>query len=396
MAAEEPIWSVSEVNRAIREMLENSMYPFWMKGEVSNYTAHRSGHVYLTLKDQNSQIRAVYFGGAGACRELGLGNGSLVETYGRLTVYEPRGEYQFTIRTLRPAGLGTLQQRFEELKRKLAAEGLFDAARKRPIPQLPRCIGVITSPSGAAIRDFLQIIQRRFPRIQLRIYPCAVQGENAAREVASGIEYFNRTGQAEVLVITRGGGSMEDLWPFNDEQLARTIAASRIPVISAVGHEIDFTIADFAADLRAPTPSAAAELVIQQQEELQRQLDRARKDLARGLEMALNRRRAVLQNFENRLLQHEPRRLLIRWARQLDEADTRLCRHAERKRDELRRRCELLAARLAAFDPEAQVRRGYTILRDAESGEVIRSADQPRGRKLRARLADGSLSLTVD
>ena len=273
------IWSVSDVNRAVREIVEGALLPFWMSGEIGSLTLHRSGHAYFTMKDAKSQLRAVYFGGAAVCTRLGVANGSLVEAFGNLTVYEVRGEYQFGIKQLRLAGVGGLQQRFEELRRKLAAEGLFDPEKKKPIPLLPRRIGVVTSPSGAAVRDFLQIINRRFPNVNVRIYPCAVQGAGAAEQVARGVEFFNRADGADVIVVTRGGGSMEDLWPFNEEVLARAVAASRIPVVSAVGHEIDFTICDFAADLRVPTPSAAAELVIGRREEMLRGLERSEKDM---------------------------------------------------------------------------------------------------------------------
>ena len=266
MEAPEQIWEVSDVNRAVREIVEGSLLPFWLRGEVGSLVLHRSGHAYFTLKDTNSQLRAVFFGGAAQCAKLGVANGSMIEAFGNLTVYEVRGEYQFSARRLRLAGLGDLQRRFEEVRRRLAAEGLFDQERKRPIPVLPKRIGVVTSPTGAAIRDFLQIINRRFPNVNIRIYPCMVQGQGAAEQVARGVEFFNRTGGADVIVVTRGGGSMEDLWPFNEERLARAVAASAIPVISAVGHEIDFTICDFAADLRVPTPSAAAELVIGKRE----------------------------------------------------------------------------------------------------------------------------------
>ena len=211
-----PIWSVSDANSAVRDLVENSFMPFWLRGEISNLVIHRSGHVYLSLKDERSQIRAVYFGGAAAVRELQLQNGALIEAHGRLTVYEVRGEYQFSIRTIRPTGLGELQRRFEELKRKLEGEGLFAPERKRPIPALPRAVGVITSPTGAAIRDFLQIVDRRFPNLPVKIYPAQVQGTGAAAQVAAGIEFFNRAGNVEVLVVTRGGGSMEDLWPFKE------------------------------------------------------------------------------------------------------------------------------------------------------------------------------------
>ena len=324
------IWSVSDVNHAVREIVEGALLPFWMAGEVGSLTLHRSGHAYFTMKDAKSQIRAVYFGGAAACTRLGIANGSMIEAFGNLSVYEVRGEYQFGIRQLRPAGVGDLRMRFEELKRRLAAEGLFDQERKRPIPKLPGRIGVVTSPSGAAIRDFLQIINRRFPNVNVRIYPCAVQGAGAAEQVARGVEFFNRTDGADVIVVTRGGGSMEDLWPFNEEILARAVASSRIPVVSAVGHEIDFSICDFAADLRVPTPSAAAELVIGRREEMVRELDRSEKDMRYALESALSQARARLDRAAGSFVFREPAHLVRMRRQQLDELDTRLGTAAER------------------------------------------------------------------
>ncbi|MDD2480102.1 MAG: exodeoxyribonuclease VII large subunit, partial [Victivallaceae bacterium] len=226
------IWNVSEVNAVVRELLENSMMPFWLRGEIGTLSIQRSGNVYITLKDQRSQVRGVFFSGANVMKRLRLGIGSEVEVFGQLTVYEVRGEYQFSVRSIRPVGFGDLQRRFEELKKRLSAEGLFDSDRKKTIPLLPRCVGVITSPDGAAIRDFLQIAQRRFPGLPVRIYPAPVQGADAAAKLVKGIEFFNRAGCADVLVLTRGGGSMEDLWPFNEEILVRAVAASAIPVIS--------------------------------------------------------------------------------------------------------------------------------------------------------------------
>ncbi|MBQ9502080.1 MAG: exodeoxyribonuclease VII large subunit [Lentisphaeria bacterium] len=213
---EAPVLTVSDANRAVRDVVEGSFGPFWLTGEVGSMILHRSGHAYFTLKDARTQIKACFFGGVSTCRQLNVENGSLIEAFGQLTVYEARGEYQFSARTMRLAGVGKLQQQFEAVKAKLEAEGLFSLDRKKPIPLLPRRIGVVTSPSGAAIRDFLQIIGRRFPNVTIRIYPCLVQGEEAARQVAAGVEFFNRTDGCDVIVVTRGGGSMEDLWCFND------------------------------------------------------------------------------------------------------------------------------------------------------------------------------------
>lgn len=391
------IWSVSEVNRAVREIVEGALLPFWMSGEVGSLTLHRSGHVYFTMKDAKSQLRAVYFGGAAACTRLGIANGSLVEAFGNLTVYEVRGEYQFGIKQLRIAGVGGLQQRFEELRRKLAAEGLFDPERKKPIPLLPRRIGVVTSPSGAAIRDFLQIINRRFPNVNVRIYPCAVQGAGAAEQVARGVEFFNRTDGADVIVVTRGGGSMEDLWPFNEEVLARAVAASRIPVVSAVGHEIDFTICDFAADLRVPTPSAAAELVIGKREEMLRGLERSEKDMRHTLDAALSQVKARLDRAAGSFVFREPAHLVRMRRQQLDELDTRLTTAAERIHTRFRSRLEKLESTLSALDPRRQLERGYAILFDPTQEKPVTSISGiTSGTPLVAQLSDGNLRLTVD
>ena len=389
------IWEVSDVNRNVREIIEGTFLPFWIRGEVGSITLHRAGHAYFTLKDRTSQLRSVFFNGVRKCEELGVANGTTIEAFGNLTVYEPRGEYQFSIRQLRIAGMGSLQQRFEETKRKLAAEGLFDPARKRPIPALPRRIGVITSPDGAAIRDFLQIINRRFPNVHIRIYPCAVQGEGAAVQVAGGVEFFNRTNGADVLVITRGGGSMEDLWPFNEEQLARTVAASRIPVISAIGHEIDFSICDFAADLRAPTPSAAAELVIGRQEEMQKELERYHKELHYLLEHAVVMLKNRLERAAGSFVFHEPRHLVQMRMQQLDDLESRMQTGAERFLLRYRAELDRLTGTLQALNPQRQLERGYAILQEPETGSVITSRELPDGKELTARVADGTFRVKV-
>ncbi len=397
MMENQPVWSVSEVNRAVREIVEGALLPFWISGEVGSLTLHRSGHVYFTMKDAKSQLRAVYFGGGAACSRLGIANGSQIEAFGNLTVYEVRGEYQFAVKQLRLAGIGDLQKRFEELRRRLAAAGLFDQERKKPIPLLPRRIGVVTSPSGAAIRDFLQIINRRFPNVNVRIYPCAVQGDGAAAQVARGVEFFNRTNGADVIVVTRGGGSMEDLWPFNEEVLARSVADSRIPVVSAVGHEIDFSICDFAADLRVPTPSAAAELVIGQREEMVRELQRREKDMRHVLTSALSQSRARLDRAAGSFVFREPAHLVRMRRQQLDELDTRMLTTAERFHLRFRSRLERLESTLSALDPQRQLERGYAILFDPAAAKPVVSATAVTpGTQLVAQLADGRLNVTVD
>lgn len=395
MEAPEQIWEVSDVNRAVREIVEGSLLPFWLRGEVGSLVLHRSGHAYFTLKDTNSQLRAVFFGGAAQCAKLGIANGAKIEAFGNLTVYEVRGEYQFSARRLRLAGLGDLQRRFEEVRRRLAAEGLFDQERKRPIPVLPKRIGVVTSPTGAAIRDFLQIINRRFPNVNIRIYPCMVQGQGAAEQVARGVEFFNRTAGADVIVVTRGGGSMEDLWPFNEERLARAVAASAIPVISAVGHEIDFTICDFAADLRVPTPSAAAELVIGRREEMSAKLERLDKDLRNVLALTLTRLRSRFERAAGSFVFREPKHLAEMRRQQLDELESRLFSCAENLLLRHRSRLDRLAGTLAALNPRRQLERGYAILFDPAENRPVTTSKLPAGTPLRAQLADGEMDVEV-
>jgi exodeoxyribonuclease VII large subunit len=411
------IWRVGEINSAIKELIENSLMPLWVQAEVGTLNIHQSGHVYMTLKDQRSQMRAVFFNGAPEARRMGLKIGDQVEVFGRLTVYEVRGEYQLSIQKIRPVGLGDLQRRFEELKRKLEAEGLFASERKKAIPLLPGTIAMVTSPGGAAVRDFLQIIERRFPNMHIQIYPAPVQGFGAENELAAGIEFFNRAGRADVIVLTRGGGSMEDLWPFNEEILARAVAASKIPVISAVGHEIDFTICDFVADLRVPTPSAAAELVTGRREEFEKQLQRSEKDLKSSLQL-------VLQEFKNRLrlaagshVFREPIHIVRQKQQYIDELLKSSAVSLEKnlrtndmrfqlvsgKLENNRRtyfrllhsKLDGLSGRLDALGPQNVLKRGFAILRDPETDAVISDSNQPSGKELKATLHKGTLDLVV-
>src|SRR5450631_2390511 len=254
-------FTVAELSARIRDLLGSEFDDVWVAGEISGCKMATSGHCYFTLKDQEAQVRCVCFRTSLRYLKFKPQDGVAVLARGRIDVYEARGEYQLLVELLEPQGLGALQLAFEQLKKKLAAEGLFDQARKRPLPSLPKRIGIVTSPSGAVIRDMIHILERRCPGRHIRLYPAQVQGEGAAEQIAAGIEYFAESGWPEVLIVARGGGSLEDLWAFNEERVARAIAASPVPVISAVGHETDFTIADFVADLRAPTPAAAAELV---------------------------------------------------------------------------------------------------------------------------------------
>ena len=411
------IWKIGEINSAIKELVENSLMPIWVQAEVGTLNIHQSGHVYMTLKDQRSQLRAVFFNGAGPARQMHLKVGDQVEVFGKLTVYEVRGEYQLSIRQIRPLGLGDLQRRFEELKRKLESEGLFEPERKKSIPLLPETIALVTSPGGAAIRDFLQIIERRFPNVHIQIYPTPVQGQGAERNIAAGIEFFNRAGKADVIVVTRGGGSMEDLWPFNEEILARAVAASEIPVISAVGHEIDFTICDFVSDMRVPTPSAAAELVVGRREEFEKHLQRSEKDLKSSLQFVLQEAKSRLKLASESHVFREPIHIVRQKQQYLDELMKSANISLERTLHDNDLRLQLVAGKLKsnshnyfrlmhsqlngligkldALGPQNVLNRGFAILRDSETNETITDHNQKSGKELQATVSKGTIDLVV-
>lgn len=354
------IYSVADLTRMIKNRLEQEFPLVWVSGEVSNLRSPHSGHCYFTLKDQTSQVRAVIFRSHLQAMRLKPADSLKVICRGQLTVYEPRGEYQLIVDYLEPLGLGALAEAFEQLKTRLAVEGLFDAQHKKPIPFLPRRLGVVTSPSGAAIQDFLQILKRRFPRIQVLIYPVRVQGQGAGDEIAAAIRELNHMADLDVLVLTRGGGSIEDLWAFNEEKVARAIFHSRIPVIAAVGHEIDFTIADFVADLRAPTPSAAAELVVRPQAELQLQLQRLDTALRRRFTILRQQARERLHLLAARL--GDPRRRVADLRLRLDDRLDQLQHLWEAKRRESAARLKLAGARLNLLSVRRQCEHNRLVL----------------------------------
>ena len=398
MSSEEQpaVFTVSDINSMIRDLFDGVFHPLWVTGEVGNLTLHRSGHVYLTLKDSSSQLRAVYFSGAAACSAMKLREGMKIEAFGRLSVYSARGEYQLTVRTIRPFGLGDLQLKFEELKRRLAAEGLFDEANKKPIPFLPRRIAVVTSTEGAALHDFLRISLSRFPGLHIRIVPAPVQGKTAAPKLAEALRLINRENAADVIVLTRGGGSLEDLWPFNEEVLARAIADSAIPVVSAVGHEIDFTISDFAADLRAPTPSGAAEMIVPEFHTLREGID----------SFSARLRTAALLQWEQSRARVEAAcgsRAFLDLSYQLDELTQRLDRDLSEAQDTLERAVERAEgnlsralAELEAYSPFGVLKRGYAVV-TGPGGHVISSVrNAAAGDMVAIRVADGAFTARVD
>jgi len=386
------ILTVTELTRRVKALLEKQIGSVRVVGEVSNLRVPKSGHAYFTLKDSGSQVNVVLFRRYAESLRFDLKDGLEVVVHGDVSVYEPRGEYQIVAVAVDPKGLGALQLAFEQLREKLRKEGLFEQSRKRPIPFLPRRIGVVTSITGAAVRDVCQIVMRRFPRASILIHPAKVQGEGAAEEVAEAIRRMNRIGGIDVLIVGRGGGSLEDLWAFNEEPVARAVAASRIPVVSAVGHETDFTICDFVADLRAPTPSAAAELAVPRLDELLERLDGAARRLRADLGRVFEERRARVDAAAARL---DPRRFLRRvFERQqrLDDLGTRMAGAAARL---IARRREGLAAseaRLEGLNPLRILRRGYSVTLALPGGKaVLRPADAPPGTRLRTILAEGEI-----
>ena len=398
MAAVQPpkIYTVSDLTTEIRALLEDSFSGVWVEGEVSNFHHHSSGHLYFTLKDQERQIRVVMFRAQNRQLRFRPQDGLAVLVYGEVGVYERRGEYQLVVEYMEPKGLGALQLAFEQLKAKLQAEGLFDEARKRPIPMLPRRIGVITSPVGAAIRDILHVLRRRFAGVDVLIYPVTVQGDQAPPEIVDALRELNRRGGLDVLILGRGGGSIEDLWAFNEEMVARAIADSKIPVISAVGHEVDYTIADFVADLRAPTPSAAAELVIARKDELAQRLDDLQlrmTGVVRSRLHALGVRMAALDRHL-RLLNPIERIRLQR--RHLTELWKDLTGWADRRLAVLNGELKAAAGKLDSLSPLAILSRGYSICMRVPGHEIVKeSAELVVGDEVQVRLHRGRLHCDV-
>ena len=440
------VLSVSDLTRRVKDLLEERFPSVWVEGEISNLRSPSSGHVYFTLKDADAQLAVVLFRGVAAKVGFALTNGLQVIAFGDVSVYERSGQYQLVARRLLPKGLGALQLAFEELKQRLAKEGLFDTARKKPIPTLPQHIGLVTSPTGAAIRDFLNIIGRRFPNVHIVINPVRVQGDGAANEIAAAIDEFNALHAAgrvplDVLIVTRGGGSLEDLWAFNEEAVARALARSTIPTISAVGHEIDFTISDFVADLRAPTPSAAAELVVKAKDEYARQIKqyqaRLQKDLRLQLAEARHRfstlassyvfrrptetirqyqqqlddyahrlrrapgatvaaRRARWETVAGKFKLLSPQALLVNWRQRLGSNEQRFHAAWARRTQATRHRLGQANTKLNLLSPNATLQRGYSITVISETGRIVRSVThvQP-GTNISTKVLDGTFGSVV-
>jgi exodeoxyribonuclease VII large subunit len=434
------VYSVAELNAAIRATLEDQFPDVWVAGEISGVKLATSGHYYFTLKEREAQVRAVAFRSAHRYWKFKPQDGLAVLARGRIDVFEARGEYQLIVELLEPQGHGALQLAFEQLKKKLAAEGLFDPARKRALPRYPRRIGIVTSPRGAVVSDMLQILSRRFPGLHIRVFPALVQGEGSVEEVCRGLDYFSRTAWPELVIVARGGGSLEDLWTFNEEAVARAIARCAVPVVSAIGHETDITIADFVADLRAPTPSAAAELVVRTRQEVLDLVSGRRQKLTHAVryQLAVLQRRWQQQGIDRPLgLLH---RAIGRQAQRVDELEFRLRdrlrtlleRHARAQRSlatrlryfdlrprfaadrrrldaahaaaaqavrwQLARRraaVEQLSAKLSQLSPLFVLERGYAIVTNESGAIVTDSAAAPPATAIQVRLAKGRLNANV-
>jgi exodeoxyribonuclease VII large subunit len=433
-------WTVSQLTDRLQGVLETEFFDVWVEGEVSNVTLPASGHWYFSLKDANAQVRAVVWKTAARLIKFKPRDGMKVLVRGAVRVYPPKGEYQIAVEVIEPLGKGSLQQAFEELKDKLEKEGLFAAARKRPLPMLPRRIAVLTSPTGAVIQDILRVVERRYANLEIAIYPARVQGPEAVPDIVRGIRAINRVSGFDVLIVARGGGSLEDLWPFNEELVARALAESKIPTISAVGHETDFTIADFVADVRAATPSAAAEIVVGAKDDLSARIDALRRRADGALHIRLARVRARVNALTQHRVFEAERGRLRNHAQRVDElarrAQTGLVRRVERARDRYRRagdRLEAfrwdrqiadrrtrvaaqenrlaglarqhvaarrsalarLAGKLDSLSPLAVLSRGYALVFDGE-GHLLRDAsDVAVGDPLRIRVQSGTLAAQV-
>lgn len=396
---EQEIYTVSKLNALVRDLLEINFTDIWIEGEISNYKKYPSGHHYFTLKDSSSEISAVMFAGAALHLSFEPEDGMQVLIQGTVTVYLDRGRYQIIARQMKPAGLGKLQLAFEQLKEKLRAEGLFDAEHKKPLPQAPERIGIITSSTGAAIRDMLSIFERRFPLVEVLIFPVKVQGEGAAEEISSAVELANRVSEEsdkiDILITGRGGGSLEDLWAFNEEIVARAIFNSAIPVVSAVGHEVDFTIADFVADLRAPTPSAAAELVVPDVREIRISLADSLRRLGERTHNKLESLRITLERYISSYAFRRPVQRVLDQKQKLDYLSESLLRAFRSRHQSLIERFGSLLGRLDAVNPAAVMQRGYSVIED-KSGNLIRSIDQVElNQQIDVRLHKGRLHCEV-
>ena len=391
------ILSVTQINEYIRALIaqDEVLSMIMVRGEISNLTIHRSGHIYFTLKDENSVLKAVMFRSSAQRVKFALKEGMSVIVYGRISLYTPSGQYQLYAEDIQPDGIGALYVAYEQIKEKLAKEGLFDASRKKPIPKLPMTVGIITSPTGAAIHDMINVMGRRFPLSKLVLYPALVQGDSAFRTLIAGVEYFNQTKSADVIIIGRGGGSMEDLWAFNSVDLAYAISKSEIPVISAVGHESDFTICDFVADLRAPTPSAAAELAVPDALTVRNDINKKITDIEKKLILQIHQYRKQIEMLSSTRVLSSKEALLDEYKMKIgllsDKLDANMQNVIKDKNHDL----SLLCAKLQAISPLNTLSRGYAIVQDETQGAISSVEKLNIGDTVNVSFIDGVAKATI-
>ena len=389
---EKKIYSVSEITRDIRGLLEGAFTKVWVEGEISNLTMHSSGHCYFSIKDENSVLTCVMFKNSAYKLKFKIEDGMSIVCFGRVSVYDKRGQYQLYVEVIEPKGVGSLQLAFTQLKEKLLKEGLFDDSNKKPIPYLPEKIGIVTSKTGAAIKDMIHVIERRFPEMHIILYPVKVQGEGAAEEVSEGIRAFNLLGNVDVIIIGRGGGSLEDLWAFNEEVTARAIYESKIPVISAVGHEVDYTISDFVADLRAPTPSAAAELVVPRKEDILDSVNSFKQKLKTALRSSIDMARKHLDGIMKHHALKTPQVLMQQHQQKVDEY-TKALKHSLSYFVNIKKHSlDGVMGKLDALSPVSILERGYSITMTYPENNIIKDASKVKSKtRIKTRLGSGEI-----
>lgn len=391
---EELIYSVSELNQMVQNLLEDAFLPVWIEGEISNFASPNSGHWYFSLKDANAQVRCALFNGRQRYKDNQPKNGMQILVRAKISLYPVRGEFQLIIDQFEPAGEGALRKAFERLKTQLAAEGLFAAQYKKSLPKFPSVIGVISSETGAALRDICVVLKKRFPVIAVIVYPCLVQGKNAPAQIVQQIQVANQRQECDVLILARGGGSLEDLWPFNEECVARAIFKSKLPLISAIGHETDFTIADFVADCRAATPSMAAQLASPDSREYQQHLGKTYLRLIKTIEYLLNAYQQTLENLSKRL--RHPKQRLQDSAQRCDELTQRLNLSIKNQLQTHQQKLLSLSRTLHAISPLASLARGYAIVTDAQTKKILRNSNEIKfGQEIITKLAKGELLCEV-
>ncbi len=394
------IFTVSQLNRVVRDLLEAGIPALWLEGEISNFRHHSNGHMYFTLKDEAAEIEAVMFADRNALLQFTPADGQKVIAFGQITLYERKGRYQITVYEMRPAGIGKLQLEFEKLKERLHSEGLFDARFKQPIPRFPERIGIVTSPEGAALRDILKILRERYPIVEVLLFPARVQGEGASVEIAAAIRAANRYAlkieKIDTLIVTRGGGSLEDLWAFNEEPVARAIFESSIPIISAVGHEVDITIADLVADVRAPTPTAAAQMAVPDKRELIELAHSARAQLEQLVSGRIENYLLRVEMLRRSRGLHRPVQLLREHDQTLDHASELLLRTMRERLARYHERWQGLVRHLESLNPASVLRRGFSVV-ESEAGQIVHSVEQVRvGERVKIRLHQGRLLSRVE